>query len=49
MDASTIEVLQREPGYLRLRLPLALRTPAAGAAIETGYGAAWPVYCASRC
>ena len=36
MDASAIQVLQREPGYLRLRLPPALRNPAAGAAIENG-------------
>jgi hypothetical protein len=34
MDASAIQVLQRDAGYLRLSLPPALRTPAAGAAIE---------------
>jgi hypothetical protein len=34
MDASTIQVLQRDIGYLRLRLPPALRTPAVGAVIE---------------
>lgn len=36
MDAAAIEVLHREPGYLRLRLPPELRHPAAGAAIEAG-------------
>jgi hypothetical protein len=36
MDAAAIEVLHRETGYLRLRLPPELRHPAAGTAIETG-------------
>lgn len=35
MNAADIQVLQREDGYLRLRLPPALRNPAAGAAIES--------------
>jgi hypothetical protein len=35
MDAAAIEVLHRETGYLRLRLPPQLRHPAAGTAIET--------------
>lgn len=38
-DASAIEVLERSPGYLRLRLPPALRQPAAGAAIEQSLAA----------
>jgi hypothetical protein len=36
MDTTAIQVLQRESGYLRLRLPPALRNPAAGTAIENG-------------
>lgn len=32
--AADIQVLHRDTGYLRLRLPPALRTPATGAAIE---------------
>jgi hypothetical protein len=36
MDAAAIQVLHRETGYLRLRLPPELRHPAAGAAIEAG-------------
>lgn len=38
-DASAIEVLERTAGYLRLRLPLALRHPAAGATIEKSLAA----------
>lgn len=34
MNAADIQVLQREAGYLRLHLPSALRTPAAGKSIE---------------
>ncbi len=34
MNAADIQVLQREAGYLRLRLPPALRNPAAGKTIE---------------
>lgn len=34
MDAAAIEVLQRAEGYLRLRLPAALRTPDFGATLE---------------
>jgi hypothetical protein len=36
MNAADIQVLQREEGYLRLRLPPALRSREAGAAIEGG-------------
>jgi hypothetical protein len=36
MDAAAIQVLHRETGYLRLRLPPELRHPAAGTAIEAG-------------
>lgn len=36
MDASAIQVLQREEGYLRLRLPGPLRTPDLGATLERG-------------
>jgi hypothetical protein len=36
MNAADIQVLQREEGYLRLRLPPALRNREAGAAIEGG-------------
>jgi len=36
MDGSSIEVLHRESGYLRLRLPAHYRTVAAGAALESG-------------
>jgi hypothetical protein len=36
MDGSSIEVLHRESGYLRLRLPAHLRTAAAGDALENG-------------
>jgi hypothetical protein len=42
MDASmtsTIEVIHRESGYLRLRLPAALRSTAIGAALEARLGA----------
>jgi hypothetical protein len=35
MDASAIQVLQREEGYLRLRLPGPLRTPDFGATLES--------------
>lgn len=35
MDASTIEVLHRDTGYLRLRVPAALRSVAVGAALES--------------
>lgn len=35
MDARTVEVLAREPGYLRLRLPLAFRRPTIGRRLET--------------
>lgn len=38
MNTSAIEVLLRDAGYLRLRLPPELRTPDAGAAIENGLG-----------
>lgn len=36
MDARTIEVLHREAGYLRLRLPRALHSAAVGATLEAG-------------
>lgn len=36
MNVADIQVLQREEGYLRLRLPPVLRTPAAGTLIESG-------------
>ncbi len=36
MDAAAIQVLHRETGYLRLRLPPELRHPSAGRAIEDG-------------
>ena len=36
MDGSSIEVLHRDTGYLRLRLPARFRTAAAGAALESG-------------
>jgi hypothetical protein len=39
MDGSTIDVLLREAGYLRLRLPAAWRSKAVGAALESGLGA----------
>lgn len=39
MNAADIQVLQREEGYLRLRLPPALRNREAGAAIEGGLAA----------
>lgn len=35
MNAADIQVLQREAGYLRLRLPGPLRTPAIGATLES--------------
>lgn len=35
MDASAIEVLHRDTGYLRLRVPVALRSVAVGAALES--------------
>jgi len=35
MDASAIQVLQREEGYLRLRLPGPLRTPDFGTTLES--------------
>lgn len=35
MDASAIQVLRREEGYLRLRLPAHLRTAAIGATLES--------------
>jgi hypothetical protein len=35
MDASAIEVLHRDTGYLRLRVPTALRSVAVGAALES--------------
>lgn len=35
MSAAAIQVLQREEGYLRLRLPGALRTPDFGATLES--------------
>jgi hypothetical protein len=38
MNTADIQVLLRDTGYLRLRLPPALRTPEAGAAIEGGLG-----------
>lgn len=38
MNTADIQVLLRDTGYLRLRLPPALRTPEAGAAIESGLG-----------
>ncbi|GAB1394142.1 hypothetical protein MASR1M60_23060 [Rhodocyclaceae bacterium] len=36
MDASSIEVLHRESGYLRLRLPASLRVAAIGVKLENG-------------
>jgi len=36
MDGSTIAVLQRDSGYLRLGLPAPLRSVAVGAALESG-------------
>jgi len=36
MDASTIDVLHRETGYLRLRLPVHCRVAAIGATLENG-------------
>jgi len=36
MDAHSIEVLHRETGYLRLRLPPAWRSAAVGAALDEG-------------
>lgn len=36
MDGSSIEVLHRDSGYLRLRLPGQFRTVAAGATLEAG-------------
>lgn len=36
MDGSSIEVLHRDSGYLRLRLPAPFRTVAAGATLEAG-------------
>ncbi|MEW6164136.1 MAG: hypothetical protein AB1642_03650 [Pseudomonadota bacterium] len=36
MDGSSIEVLHRETGYLRLRLPAPFRSAAIGAALEDG-------------
>lgn len=36
MDASTIDVLHRETGYLRLRLPAHCRVAAIGATLENG-------------
>jgi hypothetical protein len=35
MDASSIQVLQRDSGYLRLQLPASLRSVAIGAALES--------------
>ena len=35
MDASAIQVLLRDEGYLRLRLPVPLRTPDFGATLES--------------
>lgn len=36
MDARSIEVLHRDSGYLRLRLPVACRSAAVGATLEAG-------------
>ncbi|WP_126446023.1 hypothetical protein [Sulfuricystis multivorans] len=36
MDARSIEVLQRDSGYLRLRLPAACRSAQVGAMLESG-------------
>ncbi|WP_131111499.1 hypothetical protein [Sulfuricystis thermophila] len=36
MDARSIEVLHRDTGYLRLRLPASCRSAAVGAALEAG-------------
>lgn len=36
MDGSSIEVLHRDTGYLRLRLPTGLRSKEVGAALEAG-------------
>lgn len=44
MDAATVEVLHRDAGYLRLRLPPVLRNPTAGAAIEAGLRGVAGVY-----
>lgn len=38
MDTRAIEVLHRDTGYLRLRLPAHLRSVAVGAALESGLG-----------
>jgi hypothetical protein len=44
MDTAAIQVLHRDTGYLRLRLPPALRNPATGAMIESALRGVAGVY-----
>lgn len=44
MDTAAVQVLHRDTGYLRLRLPPALRNPGAGAMIESALRGVTGVY-----